>query len=172
VGLPANVHDFSKPGEKLGGVYRRTREFFLTAPRTPVARRVPRDTPLEPGLAPYATIGWLLDGAASGRVPAPGTLDDKTVAFATFRLAVHQSDTVVAKPCRPLESPVLRRFSGPEKIGFDGGAVDVSYLPERGPPPPTVTYMAANGTTIDVVAGPVTLLIDRHNPARAVRLCG
>ena len=47
------------------------RQFILSTPRLPVASRLPRSVLPDPYFDNSVTLGWLLDGVKSGRIPAP-----------------------------------------------------------------------------------------------------
>src|SRR6476661_4169468 len=94
-------------------------KFVLTLPRVPAARKVPRDTRYDPRLSYDMTIGWLLDGVASGRVPPPpsGTTGRSAIArtltrsIATLSLSLEQVRLRGPQSnCRELIAPVTRRL--------------------------------------------------------------
>lgn len=68
--VPANVPRFDRPAPPAFAAAERWR--LLAIPHLPTARRLPRGLRPEPVLAPYITVGWLLDNAS--RLPSPGPI--------------------------------------------------------------------------------------------------
>jgi hypothetical protein len=133
VGIPGNVISVDKhvfPSQ----FYASQRRIITSLPRMAVARSVPRDLHPIPAIAAEVTVGWLLDGAKSGRIPRPGPLSSLSIANNTLRLSLEQFD---AKPprsrCRPLTSPLLRRLSNGESVSI-AGTVTVQLLDPTGVP--------------------------------------
>jgi hypothetical protein len=78
---------------------------LLSLPRVPVAKQVPRGVVPEQQLAHFVTIGWLLDGVASGRIPKPAHISAADEAMDALRLSFRQLRFDQASPfdvCRPL----------------------------------------------------------------------
>ncbi len=67
------------------------REMMLSLPYVDTAKQVPRDVKPEQFLAHFVTIGWLLDGARSGRIPKPSTISPQNEAMDALRLSFRQS---------------------------------------------------------------------------------
>jgi hypothetical protein len=63
---------------------------MLSLPYVPAAKEVPRDVKPEQFLAHFVTIGWLLDGAKSGRIPKPSTISPQNEGMDTLRLSFSQ----------------------------------------------------------------------------------
>ena len=63
---------------------------MLTLPRVPIAKEVPREVKPDQLLAHFVTIGWLLDGVKSGRIPKPSEITDANATMATLRLSFLQ----------------------------------------------------------------------------------
>ncbi|HTD51170.1 MAG TPA: hypothetical protein VK771_11250, partial [Acidimicrobiia bacterium] len=70
VGVPGNVAQANDYARRQRPVDDATRQLMLSIARTPLARSVPATLRPEPNRAPTVTLGWLLHGVASGRVPA------------------------------------------------------------------------------------------------------
>jgi hypothetical protein len=133
VGIPGNVNSVDKhifPSQ----FYANQRRIITSLPRMPIARSVPRDLHPTPSIAAEVTVGWLLDGANSGRIPRSGPLSRLETANNTLRLSLQQLD---AQPpgsrCTPLASPVLRRLSNGESVSISG-TVAVQLLDPTGVP--------------------------------------
>jgi hypothetical protein len=92
IGVPANINaivDYmNKPVVQTQRQYRR---MMISLPRVAAAKEVPRDTIPEQEFAHFVTIGWLLDGAASGRIPKPEHISRADEAIDTIRLSFRQS---------------------------------------------------------------------------------
>ena len=78
VGIPSNVNVI------VNYMHRRIvknqapyKQMMLSLPRVPTAKEVPRDVKPDQFLAHFVTIGWLLDGVASGRIPKPAHDHDR-----------------------------------------------------------------------------------------------
>jgi hypothetical protein len=81
------VHRDKRAADQLG-----TPGVMLAIRRVPLAEEVPSSLRPDPDFAPEATVGWLLDGVADGRVPDPGAIKNPfTRASTTFRLSFLQS---------------------------------------------------------------------------------
>jgi len=91
VGIPSNVNvivDYMhRPIVENQAAYK---QMMLSLPRVPTARQVPRDVKPEQYLAHFVTIGWLLDGVASGRIPKPAPFAPGEEAMADLRLSFRQ----------------------------------------------------------------------------------
>ncbi|MGO9875955.1 MAG: hypothetical protein ACLPVY_19425 [Acidimicrobiia bacterium] len=100
IGIPGNVRAiaaYTHNQETKTALFRQT--VFLL-PRLRDSRLVPKST--EP-LPPF-TIGWLLDGAASGRIPAPSSITDVERAEGQLRLALRSvpHHPTGSETCRPV----------------------------------------------------------------------
>ena len=97
VGIPGNLNVIAKYMHKPVVVKQvEYRNLILSLPRVAAAKEVPRDTIPEHELAHFVTIGWLLDGAASGRIPKPAHISPADEAMDTIRLSLKQSPVFVA----------------------------------------------------------------------------
>ena len=74
VGVPANIGALRDAQRAERVRAQTTRRVILSLPRDPIATHVPRGLVPDPLTARQVTIGWLLDGVASGRIPAPAHL--------------------------------------------------------------------------------------------------
>jgi hypothetical protein len=171
IGIPGNVKELADLGRNQ--TWRAYRQFILSLPRLPVAHEVPRWVrPAQTGfLPPEITIGWLLDGVASGRVPPPGPIDPIDAATWTLRLALYQSRSPTNNACENLAEPAMRRLDKGQSIGVEGGAVRVSYVPEGSHESRPILFNPANGRTLVALAGPLNLRLSSNNPATPAVLC-
>ena len=67
------------------------KNLMLSVPRLPLAKQVPRDVKPEQTLAHFVSIGWLLDGVASGRIPRPKSISAADAAMGELRLSFLQT---------------------------------------------------------------------------------
>jgi hypothetical protein len=99
IGIPGNVdvvvNYMHRPFVKSQLVYRR---MILSLPRVPAAKEAPRDLIPEQDLAHFVTIGWLLDGARSGRIPKPAQISAADAAMDEIRLSLEQSRSMRILP--------------------------------------------------------------------------
>lgn len=96
VGVPGNINlivDYmNKPIVQNQSEYRR---MMLALPRVDAAKEVSRGTVPDQQLAHFVTIGWLLDGVASGRIPKPKHISRADEVMDTIRLSFLQSRLVL-----------------------------------------------------------------------------
>src|SRR5205823_6297457 len=137
LGIPGNIWELADYTHSQKQAQRSYRHLILSLPHTPIAKDVPRSVRPDASLPDTAkiTIGWLLDGAASDRIPGPGAITTKEAADNTFRLSLEQSDSPAAPMgCEPLTTPITRRLAKGDSIGIregpvSGAAVRVSPSP-------------------------------------------
>ncbi len=173
IGVPGNL-DTLADSEPPRGVLA-TRDLVLTLPRLSLAAEVPRSVRpmalVEVGSA-KVTIGWLLDGLESGRIPAPGDVDPRTVADATFRLSIDQTfDRATHSECRELAEPVQRRLEKGESLVIRDGPVRVVNLTEGPGPPIGLTFAPLLGQTLVALTGPLTVSLAPADSSLSVKLC-
>jgi len=166
LGVPSNVRAVVDYTKSQAADARRYRHTLFALPRLPLATRVPRS--LEPLTG--ITIGWLRAGAASGRIPAPGTVTPSEAATDGLRLSLRTSTSHSrrARSCRSLTTPVVIRLRRGERIAIargtmravpTAGAGDQAYPPEY-----------ARGVAVTAVVPRVRF---RAEPvARDTRVCG
>jgi hypothetical protein len=173
IGIPGNLRELADRPDGLsasGGSYRR---LVLSLPRLPVAQEVPRwvGLPGVPFFPRAITIGWLLDGVASGRIPDPGRIDSIDAATWTLRLALYQSHAATNEACETLIQPVTLRFVKGQSIGIEGGVVRIIYTPDWSDESRPILFSPSAGRTIVALTGPLNLRLSSNNPARPAVLC-
>jgi hypothetical protein len=131
VGIPGNVQDFVRGTDGLVAQTAGSRSFILSAARNPIAKHLPRTSQVYP-FSPGLTMGWLLDGIPSGRVPDPGPLSPYERANQTLILAVRPSGGVPTLRCRPLRAASERVLVKGDALRAASGRVDVTYLAPGG----------------------------------------
>jgi hypothetical protein len=110
VGIPGNLASTgdSFPPHRFYASYEQT---MRSLPRIPLASRVPADLRPELVNAPAITIGWLMQAARSGRLPAPRASTPRERATADLRLSLDQTDAGHGNNCTPIDQPVVRRVA-------------------------------------------------------------
>jgi hypothetical protein len=109
--LVGNVRDFSNEGPYSGEFLESYRKGMLAIPRVPMADQVPRDLRPDRTLAPYVSVGWLLDGVGAGRIPPPEGIGPKDLAAEEAPVVLHEYPPTVLPTVRPSPAPSLRRWS-------------------------------------------------------------
>jgi hypothetical protein len=167
VGVPGNVGALQDGAASLAAQSKGARLFVLSVPENPIATQLPRSLPprvFERDL----TMGWLLDGVASGRVPAPRPLTPTELANQTRVLALRPS---IARPtpCAPLPAPVVRVLSKGESLRVTSGRADVAVLsPGGGQSLPEHLQASA----VAALAGPLRVRVVPARSSTPVVLCG
>jgi hypothetical protein len=147
-GLPANVAKLHANGPEATTVG--DQNLVLTMARLPIASAVPRELrPLAPPEASFS-IGWLLDGVASGRVPDPPAVDASTVATAELMLSVYQTSDAPTGVCAPIESGTRVQVRPGDEILIKGASV-VLRRPIEGQLPAQARFAAFRGRTLEIV---------------------
>jgi len=148
------------------------KRLILSVGQVPVSREVPRSEQVAPFFAEDLTVGWILNGVASGRVPDPGPIDPVHAATTSLTLALRQSRFGRAKePCQTLGSPVTRRLEKGESMGIDGGTLAVVYLPAAGDASNPLRFSGANRPRLLAATGPLTLRLSPVAGTKPVRVC-
>jgi hypothetical protein len=172
IGIPGNVEYLAKREEHEPSLLGNP-TLMLALPRMPLADEVPRKLVPVPEIARQVTIGWLLDGVESGRVPDPGPIGSTTAAQATFRLSIHQSNEPrPSSSCSALSQPVERNLVRGQSLGIKGYSVLVTELTPKGNMRYTIIYAPDRGHTLTVVSASLMLQLAPANPFLPVTLCG
>jgi hypothetical protein len=169
IGIPGNV-DAIVDYDRLNAFALGSKDLMLTLPQIPIAREVPREMKPLRKAAREVTVGWLLDGADSGRIPAPARIDPVIAARATTLLSLQQR--VAPAPsadCRVLRAPLRLRMDRGDVIGFEGGRLSVTRVGANAFG--GVAYDPDYGRSLGAVAGPLELRLASVDPARPVELC-
>jgi hypothetical protein len=133
VGIPANVNVIRnymhRPIVTAQTPYK---QMMLSLPRVPVATQVPRDVKPEQFLAHFVTVGWLLDGAKSGRIPRPAPLTPAETAMAELRLSFRQTRGAVSKivdECVRVNDNLVFHLRAGERIVMQAPSGSVRIVP-------------------------------------------
>ena len=181
IGIPGNLAALdTSVGARWEGLSRQDEQLVLSLPRAPLAAKVPRSLVPEPLIHAPVTIGWLLGGLASGRVPAtpqrPSPALDGEI---ELRLSLRQTNGLIGfAPCRSLRSPIVRELAAGQHIGVHRGSVEIALLRDSGwtadvkfGAPFAAPYFGLRGETLMAVRGPLTLRI-APGPGDKNSLCG
>jgi hypothetical protein len=149
VGIPGNVDALLQQRRSERSFQTEYRRLILTLPRVPVAQKVPRSTRPEQRLAKPLTIGWLLDGVASGSIPKPAKITPVDAATASLHLALNQQpDVFGAKACRNATTPLELELSTSQSIGIHG-VVQIVYTTAAGVRSRPVTFESDEAVVLE-----------------------
>jgi hypothetical protein len=162
-GLPGNIDKLVHYANRSPIIQAR-RPYILAAPRLPIARRLPRSV----SLAPFLSLGWLIDSVPSGRLPNPGPRSPAANARETLDLTLGASDVPQTERCRTLVAPTTRVFAKGDRITLRSGAVRMLTVGA-----PTTAAKPLTPSTVVVLAGPLRVRIT-PTPTGAERavICG
>jgi hypothetical protein len=132
IGIPGNVNALLQQRSSERSFQAEYRRLILTLPRVPFAQKVPRSTRPEQRLAKPLTVGWLLDGVASGSIPKPAEITPVDAATASLHLALNQQpDAFGTRACRNTTTPLDLELSASQSIGIHG-VVKIIYTTPAG----------------------------------------
>jgi hypothetical protein len=183
VGIPGNFHDLVQRRSSERSSQAAYRRLILALPRVPEAQEVPRSTRPEQQLAKPLTVGWLLDGVGSGRIPKPAKITPEDAATATLQVALNQqpADVFGSTACKNARTPLELQLSESEAIGIHG-AVRVVYTTPEGVRSRPVSFepdnavvttrgVAPRAPRLVALAGPLSLDLESEDPDEPVALC-
>ncbi len=154
--------------------YDQTERTIRSLPQTDIAREVPRSLHPLPNTAPDVTVGWLLDTAAAGRLPAIANLTPVELATNRLRLAIEETSASASSTgvCRRVVGPV-ERVLGPGESFVVRGTVQLRLFTGDGIVSRPVLYGAGFETghglhRLRDVDGSLTLRIRPASPAPLV----
>jgi hypothetical protein len=171
VGIPGNIDALAEHRRQLGDAHAFNRTLVLTMPRVPLARLLPRELRPRPGADRHVTVGWLRDGAKSGRIPKPSRISPTWAATATLELALQQGHGGNTGPCRNVDTPARVHLGWYQAARFDGGPVDVTYITDDGVRSHPVRFQPIFGTRLIALGGPLTLRFESALASEPVKLC-
>jgi hypothetical protein len=175
VGIPGNVNTLIDAMHTDAPVQQAARRLVLTLPQTPIAKRVPPSVkPVNEFPEQFVTVGWLLSGVKSGRIPSLGRPLPTELAVSTFRLSIEQ--TKVTRPprrCQLLREPVPRVLNTDDVILFSDGVLRLTAL---APTPAASAYLYLSydpegGNRLRAVAGPLYVQLASNNAYLPASLC-
>jgi len=161
VGVPGNVALLRASGIEVNTLG--DPDLVLTLAHLPLAHDVPRDVRPLPMQQPGFSIGWLLDAARSGRVPAGSQASPETVAEAELGLSIYQTIGEPSGVCTSIESGTPLSVVRGDAIKINGRTV---VLRQRinGKLVAQGSYKPVFGRTLRIVNGPLELQV-RPTPA-------
>ncbi len=161
VGIPGNVHLLATPNRYFVNA-RFTRDWILTIPRLPLVDQLrhshePIPTTAFRRFGPEGlTFGWLVAGAASGRIPAPGRLSPVIISNEVLHFFLEPSTAKRPVRCVPAPKVSTRVLARRQTLTIERGGVYVRYVPVGGP---ASNRKLVGPATVIALVGPLRLLI-------------
>jgi hypothetical protein len=164
VGIPLNVRDSARSTESSEAKYVTARDKLLVTAHLPILPNLPRS--LKPDIRTgedWVTVGWLVDGVESGRIPAPGEAPDvdRTEVLTELVLQAVQDDTAAARcqplPREPMPLEVGQRLvaRGPIVLDVEDPSSSLHGEVERYVLPGYALHVMADGLRVGAVRGEV-----------------
>lgn len=143
VGVPGNlatVKDAAE-GPSLSTTMTEYRRMIATLPHIPFAPSVPPTLTPEPITGFRISIGWLLQAASAGKLPAPSG-DEHEVAVDALRLSLSQRPGAVspAHLCAPVQRTVDLRLAAGDAVRIPHGFKRIQLVPAGGQGPDTLPF--------------------------------
>jgi len=186
IGAPGNIHILATCAPVKGagscspsslppfGNAALTRTQILAVPHLPFAdqlRNSKTPVPISRLVPEGLTFGWLLDGAASGKIPGPGPLSPFQIATFIRASFLAPGPVPSATRCSPAPTIAIRVLNKGQELTFESGRVVVRYAPLGSTPSFPVTINAARQpSAVVALVGPLRLRIVALNPR--VMICG
>jgi hypothetical protein len=167
--LIGNLRDFSNGRAYAGDFLAGYRNTLLAMPRSPLADQVPRDVRPERGLAPNVSVGWLVDGVESGRLPPPGPMTPEARARTEGRLVLQAVPGHRPVECETAVGPVDVTLQRGSSLRAPGGQLWVTYTSRAGDV--GVLPFPQRGRTVVASAGPLTVRASSTAPDGTVAVC-
>jgi len=167
IGVPGNIASANDYARHQRPIDDATKQVVLSIPRAPLARRVPRTLRPDPNRAPTLTLGWLLDGVKSGRVPQTHVATPREARTNDLRLSLLELDRKSGLTCRPLTARVDLHLRKGDSVGIVGRVLAISLVPP-GSAPVSFGVGLLNSSlahTLEVVAGPLSVRFVPGAPA-------
>jgi hypothetical protein len=168
IGIPGNIARIRVEGTErfaLGN-----ERLVTSVPRAPWAHDVPRSVRPIPA-SEAVTMGWLLDGVDSGRVPEPPALREGELGAVSLRFVLRfERGSQAGMTCEQLTSVVDLRLADGRRFAFRGGPVTVQQL-VADEPSEAVVFQPSPDTHVRALAGPLQLRIAPTGEALPVELC-
>jgi hypothetical protein len=118
VGIPGNIGRTS--ANVHPSLYRHQKGVITSLAGMDLTRRTPRSLRPAPSFAEPVTVGWLVDGVASGRIPTSKPKTPRDLADNTLRLSLEQLDGGPASSCVPLHATVERTLETGQSVVVSG----------------------------------------------------
>jgi hypothetical protein len=172
VPIPGTIQAF-RDREELNNraeVHDAYRAYLLNVAQLPEAGDLPRSARPVPGLGPWVDLGWLLDGAESGRVPEPDALDTALQGRALVVLGLTRSFGVRESACTPITSRTTLDLQRGQRINVRGGVSVTAIVGRNTESAPTRYTDPGRDVVLDVDA-PMRVAMRPLDPARPPELC-
>ena len=171
VGIPHNINTARTAQRPLNAIYFRTKRVMLTVAHDPKAKDVPKTLRPEPASAHQVTVGWLLDGAAHGHIPAPSHLSIFDFIWDRFLIAFYQNGTNgPTTHCTTVRHPIVLTLTKGEIIGVHGG--QMVFTPAKTVPlNPNLLLDPVNGTAVEVLRTLGRVQVSVFQKGQLTRVC-
>jgi hypothetical protein len=147
------------------------RQFFLSLPRLPVATHLPPSIHPDPYYDSAVTMGWLLAGVRSGRIPPPSPAPSPAqAALWTLQLALRRGTAAPSGTCQTLVLPGVTRVQVGARVTVDA-PVNVSYLSTPDRASATVRLPDIGTSATYVSSWPMELRITPTSPGQTAEVC-
>jgi hypothetical protein len=169
-GVPGNIHSLMHP-EDLSPFANAlvTRNQILEAPRLPMIGQLARSRQPYPNprlAAEGLTFRWLVENAASGKIPEPPHQPPYQVSTDVLRLYLVPAVLRSPVKCSPLPLATERVLGPGDRIAIQGAFVFIRYLPFKGQ---ASARIVVRPSSLVALAGPLRLRIVPGN--RKSMLC-
>lgn len=168
IGIPGNVDAMWERNDRLA---EGSPAFMLTVPRLPIATEVPRGTRPAEVLASEVTVGWLLDGVRTGRVPPPPPTNEATRARWSTHLAISQDGSDAPRSnCQRIVAPVRRHLVRGQRLRLVDSPVAFS-LRNQGVGATRASFDPRDGRTLTVRAT-IDVVMSSSDARHPPTICG
>ena len=147
------------------------RQFILSIPRLPVSSRLPRSVLPDPYFDNSITLGWLLDGVKSGRIPAPSPPPTQAqITDWTLQLAWQPGRSTTSGTCESLPLPAVAHVVSGTSMTISGAVgIAAHYGVHR--QSKTALLRGSTHPVTYVSSWPFDLTITPTLPRQSVTLC-
>jgi hypothetical protein len=147
------------------------RQFILSIPRLPIASRLPRSVLPDPYYDDSITLGWLLDGVHSGRIPAPSAPPTQAqITYWTLQLAWQPGGRENSGTCESLPLPAVEHVESGTRMTI---SADVTVVAHYGAHRESEAVLLRGSThpVTYVSWWPFDVTISPTKPGQSVTLC-
>jgi hypothetical protein len=147
------------------------RQFILSIPRLPVASRLPRSVLPDPYYDDSITLGWLLDGVQSGRIPAPSPPPTQAqIAYWNLGLAWQSAHPGTSGTCESLTLPASTHVESGTRMTISDAVNITAHYGDRGETKAVLLRASAHPATYESW-WPFNVTITPTVPGQSVTLC-
>jgi hypothetical protein len=163
LGIPVNVRSAVSASERAEAEYRMVRDTILVTAHLPNAGALTRSLSPDIPWIDWVTVGWLADGAESGRIPPPGDAPSVDEADVLTELVLRPvRDDAVVPGCRPIGREPVVLTVGQRLLARGWILLDVEAVPsslrgevERYVLPEHALRVTSDGLRVGVLQGDV-----------------